>query len=58
MCVLIYSDNLIQLADMVAGAIARSYREDDRKNARRWRAMLGSTVDDAREYLDLSQAFQ
>lgn len=32
-------DNLIQLADMVAGAILRSYR-DDRKTAGRWRQML------------------
>lgn len=45
-----HSDNLIQLADMAAGAIARSYREDDRKNARRWRAMLGNKVDDVWEF--------
>ena len=32
-------DPLIQLADMTAGAIARSYRED-RPDARRWRSML------------------
>ena len=32
------------------GAIARSYREDDRKNARRWRAMLGNKVDDVWEF--------
>ncbi|MBS0567106.1 MAG: DUF3800 domain-containing protein [Proteobacteria bacterium] len=33
-------DDLIQLADMVAGAILRSYRGDDRKNAWRWRTAL------------------
>ena len=35
-----HRDNLIQLADMVAGAILRSYRSDDRKNALRWRQQL------------------
>ena len=34
-----HRDPLIQLADMTAGAIARSYR-DDRKEPNRWRAML------------------
>jgi len=33
-------DNLIQLADMVGGALLRSYRSD-RDNAERWRRMLG-----------------
>lgn len=33
-------DSLVQLADMVAGAILRSYRTEDRKNANRWRQML------------------
>jgi len=33
-------DNLIQLADMAAGAIARSYRLESRHNPRRWRQML------------------
>jgi hypothetical protein len=33
-------DNLIQLADMVSGAIYRSYRSDNRKHAQRWRQML------------------
>jgi hypothetical protein len=45
-----HSDNLIQLADMAAGAIARSYREVDRKNARKWRAMLESKIDDVWEF--------
>lgn len=31
-----HKDNLIQLADMVAGAIGRSYRTDDRNDPRRW----------------------
>lgn len=39
-----HRDNLIQLADMVAGAIARSYREDDRNEHDRWRKMLNSKV--------------
>jgi Protein of unknown function (DUF3800) len=34
------SDNLVQLADMTAGAILRSYRAADRKRACRWREML------------------
>lgn len=34
-----HRDNLIQLADMVAGAILRSYRLD-RKHADRWRRLL------------------
>jgi hypothetical protein len=38
-------DNLIQLADMCTGAIARSYRTD-RKDARRWRAMLAPKIAD------------
>lgn len=35
-----HRDNLIQLADMVSGAIFRSYRQEDRKHAARWRQML------------------
>jgi hypothetical protein len=35
-----HRDNLIQLADMVAGAILRSYRDKDRKDAKRWRQVL------------------
>lgn len=35
-----HRDNLIQLADMVSGAIFRSYRADDRKHAHRWRRVL------------------
>jgi len=34
------NDSLIQLADMVAGAIARSYRSEDRRAPGRWRAKL------------------
>lgn len=34
-------DPLVQLADMCAGAIARSYKEEDRQNASRWRSQLG-----------------
>lgn len=39
-----HRDNLIQLADMVAGAIARSYREDDRSQHDRWLKMLNSKI--------------
>lgn len=39
-----HRDNLIQLADMVAGAIARSYREGDRNEHDRWLKMLNSKV--------------
>lgn len=35
-------DNLIQLADMVSGAILRSYRDQDRKEAKRWRRKLAA----------------
>ena len=45
-----HRDNLIQLADMAAGAIARSYRTDDRKEAGRWRAMLANKIDDIWEF--------
>lgn len=38
-------DTLVQLADMCAGAIARSYRTD-RKDSNRWRAMLSPRLDD------------
>jgi hypothetical protein len=39
------SDRLVQLADMCAGAIARSCR-DDRHEPHRWRKMLGQKVED------------
>lgn len=45
-----HRDNLIQLADMAAGAIARSYRQDERKDADRWRQMLGSKIEDVWEF--------
>lgn len=35
-------DPLVQLADMCAGAIARSYRDTDRQEADRWRRMLAN----------------
>lgn len=38
-------DNLVQLADMCVGAIARSYR-DERTNSNRWRAMLSPRISD------------
>lgn len=43
------SDPLLQLADMCAGAIARSYR-DDRTDANRWRAMLQPKIEDIWEF--------
>ncbi|MGZ8159761.1 MAG: DUF3800 domain-containing protein [Methylobacter sp.] len=45
-----HRDNLIQLADMAAGAIARSYRQDDRKNADRWRLMLRDKLDNVWDF--------
>ena len=45
-----HRDNLIQLADMAAGAIARSYRQDDRKDADRWRKMLGRKIEDVWDF--------
>lgn len=41
-------DNLIQLADMVTGAIARSY--SGRSDANRWRGMLGLKIADVWEF--------
>lgn len=38
-------DNLVQLSDMCAGAIARS-RRGDRSNRDRWRQMLAPRIDD------------
>ncbi|MHB1670713.1 MAG: DUF3800 domain-containing protein [Acidiferrobacter sp.] len=38
-------DTLIQLADMAAGAIARSYNTDARKNATRWRDQLKGKIE-------------
>ena len=45
-----HRDNLVQLADMVAGAIARSYRDEDRKHANRWRGMLAEKIEDVWEF--------
>lgn len=45
-----HRDNLIQLADMSAGAIARSYRQDDRKESDRWRAMLAGKIEEVWEF--------
>jgi hypothetical protein len=39
------SDNLVQLADMCTGAIARAYRQD-RGDADRWRKMLAPKIED------------
>jgi hypothetical protein len=39
------NDRLVQLADMCAGAIARSYKTD-KEDAWRWRAMLNPKIDD------------
>ena len=44
-----HRDNLIQLADMTTGAIARSYRKDERKLAGRWRQMLAAKIQDVWE---------
>src|SRR5262249_42504535 len=44
------NDRLLQLADMCAGAIARSYRTEDRDHAWRWRKMLRPKLDDVWEF--------
>ena len=44
------SDNLVQLADMCAGAIARSYRKD-RDDPLRWRNMLAPHINDVWDFL-------
>lgn len=43
------NDLLVQLADMCAGAIARSYNPD-RKDASRWRKMLAPRISDVWEF--------
>lgn len=43
------SDELIQLADMCTGAIARSYR-DNRKDGDRWRRMIAAKIEDVWEF--------
>jgi hypothetical protein len=43
------SDVLVQLADMCAGAIARSYRTDRRYNSR-WRCMIEKRIDDVWDF--------
>lgn len=45
-----HRNNLIQLADMASGAIFRSYRQDDRKDADRWRNMLANKIEDIWEF--------
>jgi hypothetical protein len=42
-------DRLVQLADMCAGAIARSYR-NDREDAGRWRGILRPKIEDVWEF--------
>lgn len=44
-----HCDPLVQLADMCAGAIARSYRKD-RQHPDRWRAVLGPKIRDIWEF--------
>lgn len=41
-----HKDHLVQLADMCAGAIARSYRPHDRGDHNRWRKMLKPRIED------------
>ena len=44
-------DDLIQLADMVVGAIARSYRADEERNkATRWRSMIAGKLKNCWEF--------
>ena len=44
------SDNLIQLADMCAGAIARSYKIGTRTQCDRWRRTLRPAIEDVWEF--------
>jgi Protein of unknown function (DUF3800) len=44
-----HRDVLVQLADMCAGAIARSYRSD-RKNRGRWRKVLAPRINDVWDF--------
>lgn len=46
----LYGIAAILLADMAAGAIARSYRTDERKDADRWRKMLAGKIEDVWEF--------
>jgi hypothetical protein len=43
------NDRLVQLADMCAGAIARSYKTD-RSDARRWREMVAKKTEDVWDF--------
>nr|VFJ69534.1 MAG: Protein of unknown function (DUF3800) [Candidatus Kentron sp. FW] len=43
-------DNLVQLADMAVGAIARSYYPDDRARHNRWRRILEPKIEDIWEF--------
>lgn len=43
-------DDLVQLADMVVGAIARSYREGDRARHDRWRLALQPKIEDVWDF--------
>lgn len=45
-----HRDNLVQLADMCAGAIARSYKGETRDNNDRWLTKLRPRVDDIWEF--------
>ncbi len=45
-----HRDSLIQLADMVVGAIARSYRQDDRSDHDRWRKMLSGKIQNVLDF--------
>jgi hypothetical protein len=44
------NDNLIQLVDMMAGAIARSYPGRDREPDQRWRRMMRKRIEDIWEF--------
>jgi hypothetical protein len=43
------ADRLVQLADMCAGAIARSFRKD-RDDPKRWRGILAPKIEDVWEF--------
>ncbi len=45
-----HGDNLIQLVDMVTGAIARPYRYPDKDDSDRWKIMIKSKIENIWEF--------
>jgi hypothetical protein len=45
-----HGDNLIQLADMVTGAISRPYHHPEKDNSERWKIMINSKIENIWEF--------